>query len=267
MSVLKEIISKKKERLFSQKKLNPQQDLIEKSCDRPPTRDFHAALKREKPAQAVRVITELKRASPSEGLIRSDFDVLQIAGIYGAGGASAISVLTEEDYFMGALQYIGEAKRQVTVPVLRKDFLFDFYQLYESRSADADAVLLIAAALSRAQAGELLALASELTLHVLFEVHNLKELDMAMYHNAPIIGINNRNLETMKVDIKTTLDMVKDIPCGIIVVSESGIKTHQDVRALDEAGVDAILVGTSLMKSVDIADKLRQLVNYRDKRA
>ncbi|QWR77522.1 indole-3-glycerol phosphate synthase TrpC [Candidatus Magnetomonas plexicatena] len=265
MSILTEIIAKKRERLISKKKSVPLKDLIEKSKDMPPVRDFYTAIKRKTPAGLVKIIAEIKRASPSEGLIRSDFDVREIASIYAAGGASAISVLTEEDYFSGDLKYIVETRDEVDVPVLRKDFIFDQYQMYESRAGSADAVLLIAAALSKAQAGELLSLASELTLHVLFEVHNLKELDMAMYLNAPIIGINNRNLTTMKVDLSTSLDMIKDItPENKIVVSESGIKTSEDVRALDDAGADAILVGTSLMKSADIAQKLGELLNYRN---
>ncbi|MBF0519618.1 MAG: indole-3-glycerol phosphate synthase TrpC [Nitrospirae bacterium] len=265
MSILSEIIAKKKERLIAKKKSAALKDLIEKSDDMPPVRNFYSAIKRKKPAEQIKVIAEIKRASPSEGLIRSEFDVREIAAIYGKGGASAISVLTEEDYFRGDLKYINEVKDKTDVPVLRKDFIFDTYQMYESRVGSADAVLLIAAALSKNQAEELMALATELTLHVLFEVHNLKELDVAMYLNASIIGINNRNLTTMKVDLRTSLDMIKDISSeDKVVVSESGIKTSEDVLALDEAGADAILVGTSLMKAANIAQKLGELLNYRN---
>ena len=173
----------------------------------------------------------------------------------------AVSVLTEEDFFKGSLQFIPEVKQVLTKPVLRKDFIFDEYQIFEARAFKADAILLIAALLETNQAAEYLHLAQELGLSVLFEIHNFRELEMALSIKAGIIGINNRNLKTLKIDIQTTFDLKREIPADRVVVSESGIKTREDVKSLDTAGVDAMLIGTSFMESDDIGRKIEELLS------
>ncbi len=221
-------------------------------------RDFGKAIARGD--GAVRFITEIKKASPSKGLIREDFDHLAIARIYEEKKVDAISVITEEDFFHGRLDLLGDVKRSVSRPVLRKDFIFDEYQIYEARANGADAVLLIAAILDTGRATEYLALARELGMTVLFEVHDHEELQKALTVNATIVGINNRNLKTMTIDLTTSLTLKKEIPEGRIVVSESGIQAREDVLRVESAGIDAILVGTCLMEYPDIGaliDRLR----------
>ncbi|RME66141.1 MAG: indole-3-glycerol phosphate synthase TrpC, partial [Nitrospirae bacterium] len=214
--------------------------------------------------QPIRFIAELKKASPSEGIIREDFDHLKIASIYEEKGASAISVLTEEDYFKGSISYLRDLSKVSKLPLLRKDFIVDEYQIYEAATFGADAVLLIAAALSKTQAEEFFHLATELGLHSVVEVHHWKELEDVMLFSPPIIGINNRDLRTLKVDLRTTEYLIKDIPEGHCVVSESGIKTRDDVLYISSLGVDAILIGTTLMKAKDIGKKIEELFYGKD---
>ena len=220
-------------------------------------RDFRAAIKRGD--RHIRLIAEVKKASPSKGVIRKDFDPVGIARIYEDKAVDAISVLTEEDFFSGDLGYIPQIRKAVTRPVLRKDFIFEEYQIYESRASGADAVLLIAAMLDTAQAGDYLELARELGLSVLFEVHSFEELEKALSLKADIIGINNRDLKTLSMDLNATFLLKKEIPSDRVVVSESGIKTRDDVTRLDERGVDAMLIGTTLMESRDIGKKIDEL--------
>ena len=221
-------------------------------------RDFTGALRRQ-PGDRIRLVAEIKKASPSKGVIRKDFDHLSIARIYEEKTVDAVSILTEEDFFQGSITFIPDAKRVLTKPVLRKDFIFDEYQIYEARAYQADAILLIAAILGKNQASEYLHLSTELGLSVLFEVHEMKELEMAMQIDCPIIGINNRNLKTMQIDLQTTFDLRKMVPPRKIIVSESGIRTKTDVQRLHEAGIDAMLIGTSLMEAEDIAKKIDEL--------
>ncbi len=258
MSILEAIVEKKKERLSACRSERPLAEMRARARDAPEPLDFSAAVKRPEGGR-MRLIAEIKKASPSRGLIREDFDPAGIAGIYRECGASAVSVLTEEDFFQGGIDYIPIVKEAAGLPVLRKDFIFDEYQVYEARAYGADAILLIAAMLSRQQAGELFHLAGELSLPVLFEVHHWRELDTALLIDVPIIGINNRDLRSLEIDLNTTLELVKDIPAGKTVVSESGIGSRRDVGLLAATRVDAVLVGTAFMEAEDIRGKIKEL--------
>ncbi|MCC6346531.1 MAG: indole-3-glycerol phosphate synthase TrpC [Nitrospirales bacterium] len=265
MSILDTIAAQKAERLREAKRKTPLSELKGRlrECDAP--RDFRGAVRRSNDDTTLRLIAELKKASPSKGLIRKDFDPAAIASLYERKGADALSVLTEEDFFQGRLSFLGEVRRKTALPLLRKDFIFDEYQIYEARINGADALLLIAALLERNQAQEYLHVAAELGLRVLFEVHDEEELEKALRVDAEIIGINNRDLKTLHIDLSTTLRLRKEIPPGKIVVSESGIRTHSEVERLREAGVDALLVGTSLMQSEDIGGKIDELMGKRER--
>lgn len=207
----------------------------------------------------ISIIAEIKKASPSKGLIKSDFDPLRIAREYERSGAAAISVLTEEDFFQGSSEYLEQVKQAVRIPVLRKDFIFDPWQVWQSAYLGADAILLIAAVLSAEQMKSLRVLAGELNMDALVEVHDRDELESALVSGAQIIGINNRNLKTFEVDINMTGKLARAIPPGIAVVSESGINTADDMRYLKALNVDAALVGESLMKAECISAKMREL--------
>jgi len=206
------------------------------------------------------LIAEVKKASPSKGLIRADFDPVQIAKTYEAAGASAISVLTDEKYFQGRLEYLTAVHDAVSLPTLRKDFIIDAYQVYESRAAKADAILLIVAALDAGRLRDLMALATELGMASLVEAHSSEELDIALEVAARIIGINNRNLQTFETKLETTLELASRVPGDRVLVSESGIFTRSDVERLMAVGVDAILVGESLMREPDPGMKVRELL-------
>jgi indole-3-glycerol phosphate synthase len=261
VSILDRITEKKKERLAWVKGKVPPGDLKAKIAGAEVPRDFRGAVRSGN--GRIRLIAELKQASPSKGAIRAAFDPKGIARTYEEKAVDAISVLTEEDFFYGDLKYIPAVKSVVTKPLLRKDFIFDEYQIHESRAWGADAILLIASLLGRDQAVEYLALARELGLAVLFEVHSFDELEKALRVDAEIIGINNRDLSTLTVDLNTTFLLKKEIPPDRIVVSESGINTAEDVERLAAAGVDAILVGTALMEADDIGKKIDELMGSR----
>lgn len=258
MGILDEIVNRKKLRLAEAKAQVSLSELKSRINEAPEPRAFDRVLKREQGAD-IHVIAEIKKASPSKGLIREDFNPVEIARLYEQKGASAISVLTEEDFFQGSLEYIPIVKDVTSRPILRKDFIIDEYQIYEARAHQADAVLLIATILSREQADEYLSLAHEIGLQVLFEVHFYKELDGVLTIEAPIIGINNRNLDTLSTDLNTTVELLKDIPDEKIVVSESGISKREDVLFFEKTRVDALLIGTSLMKEDDIGRKYDEL--------
>ena len=251
-------MEKKKERLASAKLKIPLRDLGPLIRERKQPRDFQKAIKKD--AGSLKVIAEIKKSSPSRGLIRPDFDHKRIASIYESKQIDAISVITEEDFFMGRLTFLSDVKKVVSKPLLRKDFIFDEYQIYEARANEADAILLIASILDKIQAEEYLHLSRELRMAVLFEVHDFRELETALKVNATIIGINNRNLRTMEIDLNTSLSLRKEIPPDRIVVSESGIQTEEDIRKIEAAGIDAILIGTSLIESDDIGKKIDQLL-------
>jgi indole-3-glycerol phosphate synthase len=252
--VLDRIIEKKRERLANVKSSVSMKELKRKIEDADSPRDFHGAISRNR--GGINLIAELKKASPSKGLIREDFNAKEIARIYD-GHADAISVLTEEDFFQGDLTYIEEVKGVTKRPILRKDFIFDEYQIYESRAAGADAILLIEIALETAQAAEYLHMARELGMAVLFEVHDMKELERVLRVEADIIGINNRDLKTLSIDMETTFELIREMPEGKTVVSESGMETREDVMRLDAAGVDAVLVGTAIMRARDLEKTIK----------
>ncbi|NLI29870.1 MAG: indole-3-glycerol phosphate synthase TrpC [Nitrospiraceae bacterium] len=257
MNVLQRLLDTKKQRLDQAKYAVPLAELKARVGSVEPARDFAAAIKGN---GSVRLIAELKKASPSRGLIRPDFDPVTIANIYEEHGASAISCLTEEDYFQGHLSFLPLVHEAVKLPVLRKDFIFDPYQILEARANNADAILLIAGALETNQASDYLHLSQELGMAVLFEVHNEPELDKALAIDAPIIGINNRDLTTLKINLETTFRLKTQVPADKTVVAESGIGTRDDVLRLQDAKIDAMLVGTTLMKSKDIGAKMRELL-------
>ena len=209
------------------------------------------------------LIAEVKKASPSVGIIAQDFDPVRIAKAYESAGANAISVLTDEQFFQGHLSYMTRVRAAVGLPVLRKDFILHEAQIYEASCAGADAILLIVAALDQPDLDRLLAIATDFQLDVLVEVHSLEELDRALATDAEIIGINNRNLATFQVDLKTTEDLSEQVPAGITLVSESGIKTPADTRRVLTAGCNAILVGETLMRAPDIHATVAELVTPR----
>ncbi len=222
-----------------------------------PPRGFQAALTSY---AGIALIAEAKKASPSKGVICEDFRPVEIARRYEAGGAQCISVLTDEKFFQGHLDYLAQVRGAVKLPVLRKDFTIDELQIKEARAHGADAILLIAAILSQNQMAEFLACAQELGMDVLVEVHDEKELEMALAINSPLIGINNRNLNDFSVDLDTTLRLKKEIPAGIPVVSESGIRDVDDIKHLADHDICAVLVGESLMRSGDRDDSLGDLM-------
>jgi indole-3-glycerol phosphate synthase len=258
--ILDDIIANKKEELAETRRRISFADIKLKSADAGPVRGFGKALAS---GRGIRLIAEVKKASPSQGVLREDFDPVAIAGEYEESGASCISVLTEQKFFQGKLEYLGAIRKTVSLPLLRKDFIIDEYQLFEARAAGADAVLLIAACLGKDQIADYLGIAGSLGLDVLVESHTYKELDKALLAGSLLVGINNRDLSTFSVSLQTTLDLLKDVPDDRIVVSESGIRTRADVSALEKAGVDAILVGESLVleKGIkDIGKKVRELL-------
>jgi indole-3-glycerol phosphate synthase len=259
MGILENIVEKKKQRVEEAKSARPLRDMKKMALNSTPLLDFGHAIKRVH-REPIHLIAEIKKASPSKGVIRQNFDHLAIARIYQGKHVHAVSVLTEEDFFLGSLAFIPDMKKVLFKPVLRKDFIFDEYQIYEARANSADAILLIAAILGKNQAAEFIHLAKELGMSVLFEVHDFKELETALMIKADIIGINNRNLKTMHIDSGTTLKLKREIPPDRVVVSESGIRTREDVLRFDEEGIDALLIGTSFMEAEDIGKKIDELM-------
>jgi indole-3-glycerol phosphate synthase len=255
MNRLKEIIKAKKQHLKAVKKALPFKELLKKKPFYP-IRDFKSAIKK----QELTLIAEIKKASPSAGILRRDFNPIEIAKIYQAAGVSAISVLTEKDYFGGDLSYINTIKRHINLPILRKDFIFDEYQVYESYAAGADAILLLVSILSGRRLRRLYNLAKELGLASLIEVSSRYELRKALRVGAEIIGINNRNLKNFKVDLRMTDKLIKYIPKDKIIVSESGIKTRNDILHLKELGVNCVLIGETFMRASDITGKIKELM-------
>jgi len=254
--MLNEIIARKREEVAQRKKEVPLSALKEGIARRGAPLDFASALKGECP----RLIAEIKRASPSRGVLCPHFDPVALAKTYARGGAAAISVLTEANYFQGSLDYLAMVRETVDIPLLRKDFIFDPYQVYESRAYGADALLLIVAILTQEQLAELLGLSHSLGLRCLVEVHSESEVERALNSGAEIIGINNRDLNTFEIDIDTTRRLRRLIPQGRIVVSESGINSREDIAKLKAWGVSAVLVGEALVTADDIPAKMGELI-------
>lgn len=259
MSILNRIIEIKRTRIEEKKREIPFEVIRRKAEEiKPNYSSFSRAIKREA-QEPIKIIAEIKRASPVKGLLK-DYNIIDMVDIYTKNGADAISVITEEDFFLGSDKYLMEIKERYSqIPVLRKDFIFDEYQIYETRVLGADALLLIASILTFERAKELYDIAKSLGLEVLFEIHDLEDLEKALKLEVPIVGINNRNLKTMEIDINNTFYLKKFLPDNLIVVSESGISESSQVRKLIEWGVDAILVGTSLVLSENPAEILKDL--------
>jgi indole-3-glycerol phosphate synthase len=232
-------------------------DLERAVKDLPPCRDFHAALAA---GPSVQLIAEVKRASPSAGMIRADFDPVEIARCYQEAGAACISVLTDEPYFQGSLDYLRRVRRAVDVPLLRKDFIIDHYQLLQARAAGADCVLLIAECLAPAELLRLTEQAWELGLQVLIELFEASNLEAVLATGTNLVGVNNRDLRTFETSLEHTLRLRPQIPDDRLVVGESGIRTHEDVVRLGQGGVKAVLVGESLMRQSDIVAATKKLL-------
>lgn len=251
-TVLDRIIEARRAAIAHRKKTVPETALRFGVKHALPVRDFAGALTRD----SLNVIAELKKASPSRGLIRTDFDPVALAKGFEAAGAAALSVLTEEEFFQGELKYMKDARAAVGLPVLRKDFIVDPWQVWEARATNADSFLLIVAGLGDAVLGELLALGRELGMEPLVEVHTREELARALAAGARIIGVNNRNLKTLEVRVETSVELIAEIPEECIAVCESGLRTHDDLVRLRGAGFDAFLIGEHLMAQPDPAAAL-----------
>ena len=251
--VLAKICADKREAVAAKKAAKPLARLEAELKEASPPRGFHAALSRRAGEGRVALICEIKKASPSKGLIREDFEPATLARAYAEGGASCLSVLTDEPYFQGHDDYLKQARAAVDLPVLRKDFMLEPYQIVESRTLGADCILLIMAALTDAQATELEATALDLGMDVLIEAHDAEELERALRLRSPLVGINNRNLKTLQVDLATTLELAKDFPADRLLVGESGIYSPADIAKLRQAGAQAFLIGESLMRQDDVA--------------
>jgi indole-3-glycerol phosphate synthase len=256
--ILEQIIEKKKKEVEQAKADVPLSTLIEGATlfiDQ--IRDFKKAIGR---SGQINLIAEIKKASPSQGILRTDFAPVEIARIYNSCGAAALSILTEKNFFRGDIAYLKAVKEAVDLPILRKDFIIDKYQLYESACAGADAVLLIAQLLSKEELAEFYQVCAKLGLHAICEVHGQEDLDKALEQDFVIIGINNRNLQTLEVDLQVSAQLIKRIPEGRIVVSESGIKSFADIRYLQGLGVNAVLIGEIFMRSQDISAAVKEIM-------
>ena len=257
--ILDKIIETKKEEVARLKRRTSVSRLLEMSAGRGPVRDFRNALDR----RTISIIAEVKCASPSRGRLVQNFDPQALARIYEENGAGATSVLTDEKYFSGHKDYLSLVKDSVGIPVLRKDFIIDPLQIYETRAIGADAVLLIVRVLGDALA-DFLALAGEQGLAALVEVHTERELEAALAAGASIIGINNRDLDTFVTDIGTSVRLRKNVPAGCVVVAESGIRNRADIEYLQKAGIGAFLIGEGLVTAPDAGDRLRQFLGMAD---
>ncbi len=256
--ILDPILENKRVEVEARKISVPMAELEERiSFNRKP-RDFRAALRQE----GISLIAEVKRASPSKGDILPDVDAVEIAALYEQMGARAISVLTDEKFFKGKLEDLTNVHRHVQIPCLRKEFVIDEYQIYEARAASADAILLIVRCLTDKELMNFYKLARKLEMEVLVETHTAEEISRALDAGAHIIGINNRDLDTLTVDVNRTLELKRMVPGGNTLVSESGIYTREQVETLEAGGVDAILVGESLLTSNDIRGKMRELLGH-----
>jgi indole-3-glycerol phosphate synthase len=254
--ILSQIVARRRERLAEARRLRPLPALRAEAQPRGAPHRFVAALRRD----AINVIAEVKRRSPSKGVIREDFNPVTIARNYAANGAAAISVLTEEDFFDGSLDHLRAVRAATDVPLLRKDFVFDEYQIYEALDAGADAVLLIAAMLDGPHLNDLMQAAYGLGLDVLVEVHGRDEADKVLAYDVRLLGVNNRNLRTFHTTLDTSLELARALPPALTLVSESGIRARADIDRLRAAGFHAFLIGEELMRAADEGAALKALV-------
>ena len=257
--ILSRIIEEKRKVVDEAKRAKPQGDLVKEIKSFSVKSSFKKNVSRP---HHINLIAEIKKASPSKGILRGDFNPVKIAITYQANGASAISVLTDERFFEGRLDYIPKVRGNVSIPILRKDFFIDEYQIYETVASGAEAILLIPEILSMAEMTRFYNLATELGLDCLVEVHNEEDIEKALAIGASIIGINNRDLHTFKVDLGVTQRLIRLIPQNKVIVSESGIKSYEDIMFLKSLGINAVLVGEALMEADDIAAKMRELMRY-----
>jgi len=256
-TILDEIVATKRREIAAARAATPAETLRQRIQDAPPCRDFFAALAVDGP---IKLIAEVKKASPSKGVIRADFQPLEIARAYELGGATCLSVLTDESYFQGSLEYLRQIRQQTALPTLRKDFILDSYQLLEARAAGADAVLLVAECLDDCNLRKLHNETIELGMTPLVEFYEPENLQRVLQAGATLIGVNNRDLRTFEVDLEHTLRIREHVPDDCLLVAESGIGSPADVQRLQDAGVDAMLVGESLMRQPDIAAAVRNLL-------
>jgi len=256
--VLAEICETKRGEIAAAKSRVSEDDLRVRLTDVAPPRDFLAALRA---SSGIGLIAEVKKASPSAGLIRKDFDPVKIAKIYESAGAACISCLTDEPYFKGKLAYLTDIRSSVSIPIMRKDFILDRYQVTEARAAGADCILLIAECLDDCTMRDLYFYASELGMECLVEVYEPENLDRVLKLEAPLVGINNRNLKTFVTDLKHSTDLAARVPDNVYLVSESGIRQRSDVDHLLRCGVRGILVGETLMRQADISAKVHELIS------
>ncbi len=257
MSVLDDIVAHKRGEIKNARAVTPIETLQEQLADAPPVRSFSDALSSVAP---MHVIAEVKKASPSAGIIRADFDPVEIARTYEQHGAACMSVLTDEHFFQGSLEYLRNVRRAVSIPVLRKDFILDRYQILEARVAGADCVLLIAECLDDESLQDLHEFAESLGMECLVELYEPENLERVLAISPKIVGVNNRDLRTFQTDLGHSLKLHRSIEQPVIFVSESGIRTRDDVQRLEEAGVDAILVGETLMRAPQIGRELQSLL-------
>jgi indole-3-glycerol phosphate synthase len=257
--ILQTILLRKREEVDARRKSAPLDELKARIADQPVPRGFADALRAKIAVNAPAVIAEIKRASPSQGVIRDKFWPSEIAISYEKGGAACLSVLTDADFFQGSEEHLRQAREACLLPALRKDFTIDAYQLYEARSYGADCVLLVVAALDDTQLRDYCDVARELGMDVLVEAHDAVEVDRALETSAPLIGINNRDLRTFKTSLDTTLSLREKVPSDRILVTESGIRTRDDVTRLRDAGVHAFLVGETFMRAEDPGTELEKL--------
>jgi indole-3-glycerol phosphate synthase len=257
--ILRKILSRKREEIAQRSSRTPLAELRERAQAAAPVRGFVRALRDKIDAGRSGVIAEIKKASPSKGVLRENFDPAAIAASYQAGGAACLSVLTDEDFFQGADAYLPQARAACSLPVLRKDFVLDPYQVYEARVLGADCILLIVAALSEHRLAELLQLAGDLAMDALVEVHDADEMGRALATSAPLIGVNNRDLRTFDTSLDTTIALLSGFPPDRLLVTESGIHSRADVQRMRDSGVPAFLVGEAFMTAADPGERLAEL--------
>lgn len=255
--ILNKIVLKKRDEIAEQKQKTPESELLSQLKDAPDIRNFVVALKNANP---IGLIAEIKKASPSAGLIRDDFNPVEIAKIYESHGAACISVLTDEHFFKGSLEYLKQVREVAQIPLLRKDFILDRFQITQARAAGADAVLLIAECLNDDELHSLYEYAGELGMTSLIEIYEPSNLERVLKLSPPLMGVNNRNLRTFVTSLDHTLELQKSIPEETLLVSESGIQTGEDVQKLVDAGIGAILVGETLMRPDDIGKKVDEIL-------